>query len=158
MSGLQNARSSKRPVAKNIYINILYLWLVEIRRFCCSHVCRQSDSCVLFSILEGFLPYITIMARNKWHFVNLTFCKPDVLKPDVLKPDVLKPDVLKPDVLWVYLPDICLFVCCVVAWSPYVCWLICCVVAWSPDICWLICCVAAWSPDICWLVDSYVVL
>ncbi len=40
-------------------------------------------------------------------FVNLTFCKPDVLKPDVLKPnvmkpDVLKPDVLKPDVLWVY--------------------------------------------------------
>ncbi len=35
-------------------------------------------------------------------FVNLTFCKPDVLKPDVLKPDVLKPDALKPDVLWVY--------------------------------------------------------
>jgi hypothetical protein len=29
------------------------LWLVEIRRFCCSHVCRQSDGCVLFSILEG---------------------------------------------------------------------------------------------------------
>jgi hypothetical protein len=29
------------------------------------------------------------------HFVNLTFCKPDVS-------DVLKPDVLKPDVLWVY--------------------------------------------------------
>jgi hypothetical protein len=28
--------------------------LVEIRRFCCSHVCRQSDGCVLFSILEGF--------------------------------------------------------------------------------------------------------
>jgi hypothetical protein len=32
-----------------------------------------------------------------WHFVSLTFCKPDV--SDVLKPDVLKPDVLKPDVL-----------------------------------------------------------
>ncbi len=44
---------------------ILYFWLVEIRRFCCSHVCRQSDGCVLFSILEVILPYITIMASNK---------------------------------------------------------------------------------------------
>ncbi len=50
MSGLQNVRSSKRPVAKKS-IYILYLWLVEIRRFCCSHVSRQSDGCVLFSIL-----------------------------------------------------------------------------------------------------------
>ncbi len=38
-------------------------------------------------------------AVSKRHFVNLTFCKPDVLKPYVLKPDVLKPYVLKPDVL-----------------------------------------------------------
>ncbi len=29
-------------------ISIQYLWLVEIRRLCCSHVCRQSDGCVLF--------------------------------------------------------------------------------------------------------------
>ncbi len=66
MSGLQNVRSSKRPVAKkHPYIYILYLWLVEIRRFCCSHLCRQSDGCVLFSILDGFLPYITIIASNK---------------------------------------------------------------------------------------------
>jgi hypothetical protein len=40
MSGLQNVRSSKRPVAKKTSIYILSLWLVEIRRFCCSHVCR----------------------------------------------------------------------------------------------------------------------
>ncbi len=59
-SGLQNVR-----LQKNIHVYILYLWLVEINRFCCSHVCRQSDGCVLFSILEGFLPYITIMASNK---------------------------------------------------------------------------------------------
>ncbi len=32
-----------------------------------------------------------------WHFVNLTFCKPDFCKADVS--DVLKPDVLQPDVL-----------------------------------------------------------
>ncbi len=51
VSGLQNVRSSKRLVAKKTSIHILYLWLVEIRRFCCSHVCRQSDGCVLFSIL-----------------------------------------------------------------------------------------------------------
>jgi hypothetical protein len=47
-SGLQNVRLQKTS------IYILYLWLVEICRFCCSHVCRQSDGCVLFSILEGF--------------------------------------------------------------------------------------------------------
>jgi hypothetical protein len=64
MSGLQNVRSSKRPVEKKTFIDILYLWLVENRRFCCSHVCRQSDGCVLFSILEGFLPYITIISNN----------------------------------------------------------------------------------------------
>ncbi len=55
MSGLQNVRSSKRPVAKKTSLYILYLWLVEIRRFCSSHVCSQSDGCVLFSILEVFL-------------------------------------------------------------------------------------------------------
>jgi hypothetical protein len=53
MSGLQNVRSSKRPVAEKTSIHILYLWLVEIRRFCCSHVCRQSYGSVLFSILDG---------------------------------------------------------------------------------------------------------
>jgi hypothetical protein len=47
-SGLQNVRLQKTA------IYILYLWLVEIRRFCCSHVCSQSDGSVLFSILEGF--------------------------------------------------------------------------------------------------------
>jgi hypothetical protein len=58
-SVLQNVRFTKRQVfktsgCKKTSIYILYLWLVEIRRFCCSHVCRQSDGCVLFSILEGF--------------------------------------------------------------------------------------------------------
>jgi hypothetical protein len=47
-SGLQNVR-----LQKNIYIYVQYFWLVKIRRFCCSHVCRQSDGCVLFSTLEG---------------------------------------------------------------------------------------------------------
>jgi hypothetical protein len=62
-SGLQNVRFTKRQVyklsglqnvlLKKTSIYILYLWLVEIGMFCCSHVCRQSDGCVLFSILEG---------------------------------------------------------------------------------------------------------
>ncbi len=64
--GLQNVRFTKCQVyklsglqnvwlQKNIHIPyILYLWLFDIRRFCVSHVCRQSDGCVLFSILEGF--------------------------------------------------------------------------------------------------------
>jgi hypothetical protein len=59
-SGLQKVRLQKKPS-----INILYLWLVEIRRLCCSHVCRQSDGCVLFSIFEVSLSHITIMASNK---------------------------------------------------------------------------------------------
>jgi hypothetical protein len=74
-SGLQNVRFTKRQVLQNVRftkrqvfkmsgckktsIYILYLWLVEIRRFCCSHVCRQSDGCVLFSVLEVFFPYIS---------------------------------------------------------------------------------------------------
>ncbi len=58
-SGLQNGRFTKRQVFKTsgwkkTSIYILYLWLVEIRRFCCSHVCRKSDGSVLFSILEAF--------------------------------------------------------------------------------------------------------
>ena len=57
-SGLQNVRLQKTS------IYILYLWLVEICRFCCSHVCRQSDGCVLLSILEVILPYITIISNN----------------------------------------------------------------------------------------------
>jgi hypothetical protein len=59
-SGSQNVRFTNRQVFKtsgckktSIY-GILYLWLVEIRRFFCSPVCGQSDGCVLFSILEGF--------------------------------------------------------------------------------------------------------
>jgi hypothetical protein len=69
-SGLQNVSSSKHQVfktssCKKTSIYILYLWLVEIRRFCCSHVCRQSDGRVLFSILEVFLPYITMIPSNK---------------------------------------------------------------------------------------------
>jgi hypothetical protein len=61
-SGLQNVRFTKRQVfkksgCKKTSISILYLLLVEIRRFCCSHVCRQSDGCDLFSILEGFAIY-----------------------------------------------------------------------------------------------------
>jgi hypothetical protein len=64
MPGLQNVRSSKRPVDKKTSLYILYLWLVEIRRFCCSNISRQSDGCDLFSILEGFLPYITIKSNN----------------------------------------------------------------------------------------------
>ncbi len=63
-SGLQNVRFTKRQGfktsgCKKTSIYILYLWLVEIRRFCWSHVCRQSDGCVLFSILEGFLRHIS---------------------------------------------------------------------------------------------------
>ncbi len=57
-SGLQNVRLKKTS------LYILYLWLVEIRRFCCSHVCSQSDGCVLFSILEVILPYITMISNN----------------------------------------------------------------------------------------------
>ncbi len=58
-SGLQNVWFTKRQVfktsgCKKTSMYVLYLWLVEIRRFCCSHVCRQSDGCVLFSILEVF--------------------------------------------------------------------------------------------------------
>ncbi len=57
--GLENVRFTKRQVfkmsrCKKTSKYILYLWLVEIRRFCCSHVCWQSDGCVLFSIWEGF--------------------------------------------------------------------------------------------------------
>jgi hypothetical protein len=73
-SGLQNVRFTKRQVYKtsglqNVWLKktslyILYLWLVEIRRLCFSHVCRQSDSCVLFSILEVILPYIPIISNN----------------------------------------------------------------------------------------------
>jgi hypothetical protein len=97
MSGLQNVWSSN---------------LVEIRRFCCSNVCRQSDVCVLFSIFEGFLPYITIIASNNTFYFkkecklgkSYTFCLLSIsnlktkhaeafISMDVLKLNVLKPDV-----------------------------------------------------------------
>jgi hypothetical protein len=73
-SGLQNVRFTKCQVYKtsglqNVRLQktsmyILYSWLVVIRRFCCSHVCWQSEGCVLFSILEGFLPYNTFISNN----------------------------------------------------------------------------------------------
>jgi hypothetical protein len=49
-SGLQNVW-----LQKNIHIYILYLWLVEIRRFCCSHVCRQSNGTWLIPAATGGL-------------------------------------------------------------------------------------------------------
>ncbi len=59
MSGLQNVRFTKRQVfktsgCKRTSIYFLYLWLEEIRRFCCSHVSRQSDGSVLLSFFEVF--------------------------------------------------------------------------------------------------------
>ncbi len=72
ISGLQNVRFTKRQVfktsgCKKTSIYILYLWLVEIRRFCDSHVFRQSDGSVLFSILEGCFAiyHYTVIASNK---------------------------------------------------------------------------------------------
>ena len=98
MSGLQNVRFTKCQVfktsgcKKHPYKFCRYLWLVEMRRFCCSNVWRQRDGCGLFSILEGFLPYISIISISNlktvrfetrrfenWLFDNLTFCKPDFL-------------------------------------------------------------------------------
>jgi hypothetical protein len=63
-SGLQNIRFTKRQVfktssCKKTSINILYLWLVEIRRLCCSHVCRQSDGCVFFLQFLRFFCHIS---------------------------------------------------------------------------------------------------
>jgi hypothetical protein len=68
-SGLQNVRFTKRQIfktsgCKKTSLYILHLWVVEISRFCCSHVCRQSDGCDLFSIFDGFLPYIAIISNN----------------------------------------------------------------------------------------------
>jgi hypothetical protein len=62
-SGLQNVRFTKpqvfkTPSCKKTSIYILYLWFVEIRRFCCSHVCRQSDGCVLL-YFRGFFCHIS---------------------------------------------------------------------------------------------------
>jgi hypothetical protein len=60
-SGLQNIRLQKTS------INILYLWLVEICRLCCSHVCRQRDGCVLFFIFEVFChisPLWLVISKN----------------------------------------------------------------------------------------------
>jgi hypothetical protein len=57
-SGLQNVR-----LQKNIHIYSV-LVVGGNPKVLCSHVCRQSDGCVLFSILEGFLPYITIISKH----------------------------------------------------------------------------------------------
>jgi hypothetical protein len=51
-SGLQNVRFTKRQVYKMSGLQNVRLQK-NIRRFCCSHVCRQSEGCVFFSILEG---------------------------------------------------------------------------------------------------------
>ena len=80
-SGLQNVRFTKRQVfktsgCKKTAIYILYLLLVEIRRFCCSHVYRQSYGCVLFFIL----------GTQTWQFLYFLFNKYIKLKnPDVFK-------------------------------------------------------------------------
>jgi len=65
MSGLQNVRSSKRPVAKNIHKYSVFVVGGNPKVLLQSYVCRQSDGCVLFSIFEVFLSFITIMASNK---------------------------------------------------------------------------------------------
>jgi hypothetical protein len=128
---LHNVRFTKRQVfkmfgCKKTSLYILYLWLVEIRRFCCSHVCSQSEGCVLFSILEGFLPYITIISKNDTLFTldsNANLATPipfglisisnlktgrfetrhfetwRFVNLTFCKLDVLKLDVLKPDIL-----------------------------------------------------------
>jgi hypothetical protein len=74
-SALQNVRFTKRQVYKTSGLqNVLlqkniHLYSVLVGggnpQVLLRHVCRQSDGCVLFSILEGFLPYITIITSNK---------------------------------------------------------------------------------------------
>jgi hypothetical protein len=63
-SGLQNVRFTKRQVfktsgCKKTSIYILYLWLVEIRRFCCSHVCRHRDGPCFILYFRGFFCHIS---------------------------------------------------------------------------------------------------
>jgi hypothetical protein len=68
-SGLQNVRftnvsSSKRPVTKkHPYIFCACGWRKSVGSV--AAMFAGKDGCVLFSNLEGFLPYITVMASNK---------------------------------------------------------------------------------------------
>ena len=60
-SGRQNVRSSKRPAAKkHPYLFCTCGWWKSA-----GSIAAMFAGCVLFSILEGFLPYITIIASNK---------------------------------------------------------------------------------------------
>jgi hypothetical protein len=60
-SGLQNVR-----LQKNIHkYSVLVVGGNPQVTICCSHVCRQSDGCVLFSFFKVFLSYITIMPSKK---------------------------------------------------------------------------------------------
>jgi hypothetical protein len=64
MSGLQNVRSSKLPVAKkHPYIFCTCGWWKSAGSV--AAMFAGSDGCVLFFIiLEVFLPYITIISNN----------------------------------------------------------------------------------------------
>jgi hypothetical protein len=55
------------------------LCLVEIRRFCCSHVSRESDACPLFSILDFFLQYITIILVKSKNYTLSTLNRNAIL-------------------------------------------------------------------------------
>jgi hypothetical protein len=69
-SALQNVRFTKRQVYKTSGLqNVLlqkniHLYSVLVGggnpQVLLRHVCRQSDGCVLFSILKGFLPYMAV--------------------------------------------------------------------------------------------------
>ncbi len=74
MSCLQNVRSSKRPVAKKTPINILYLWLVEIRRYVAAMFAGKVMAAFYFLFLRFLvILYITKMASKKMTNTN-TFC------------------------------------------------------------------------------------
>jgi hypothetical protein len=65
MSGLQNVRSSKRPVAKkHPFIFCTCGWWKSAGSVAAMSAGKVHDGCVLFSILEVFLPYITIISNN----------------------------------------------------------------------------------------------
>jgi hypothetical protein len=65
MSGLQNVRSSEPPVAKkHPYIFCTCGWW-KSAGFVAPMFAGKVMGCVLFSILEGILPNITIIASNK---------------------------------------------------------------------------------------------
>ncbi len=128
MSGLQNGRSSKCPVAKNHpYIFCTCGWWKSAGSVAAMLQTKWWLCFILY--FRGFLPYITKIASNKkkWHTlhfkkeckldISYTFCLISIsnlktgrfetrrfetwrfVNLTFCKPDVLKPDVLKPDVL-----------------------------------------------------------